>query len=243
MVQKISRSLVLTAALLLGVMQLTALAGPPLICHTIEIGDAQSLPWGSSADWRAVKPDYDLNRLVADTLAQLSPETPVLARMETLRRATIYAVWAKNDHEVRLKSKNDKVADELLARLMARVREAAGNNPSFTLALFDAGYLTACYQQAGYQAKDKAEGYAMVRKALEGYAMVRKAAAHPGGTPEMEFAAALITSSPLQATHRAHLQKALAGAKENSLLARNLINHFGKSGQKLADLRAQVAAQ
>jgi hypothetical protein len=248
MVQKTIRSLILTAALLIGVIasQLTAIAGPPLICHPIEIGDAKSLPWGSSSEWRAVRPDYDLNRLVEDTLALLTPEAPVLARMETLRRATIYAVWAKHDREVGLKSKNDKVADDLLARLMARVRESVGNNPSFTHALFDAGYLTACYQQAGYQSNNKSAdnaGYAMVRKSLEGYAMVRKASVHQGGTPEMEFAAALITSSPQQTTHRAHLQKAIAGAKDDSLLARNLIKHFGKSGQKLADLRAQIAVR
>jgi hypothetical protein len=248
MVQKTIRSLIFTAALLIGVTvtQLTAIAGPPLICHPIEIGDAKSLPWGSSSDWRAVRPDYDLDRLVEDTLALLTPEAPVLARMETLRRATIYAVWAKHDREVGLKSKNDQVADDLLARLMARVRQSVGNSPSFTQALFDAGYLTACYQQAGYQSNNKSadkSGYAMVRKSLEGYAMVRKASAHQGGTPEMEFAAALITSSPQQTTHRAHLQKAIAGAKDDSLLARNLIKHFGKNGQKLADLRAQIAVR
>jgi hypothetical protein len=236
MVQKTIRSLIFSAALLLGVItpQLTAIAGPPLICHTIEIGDAKSLPWESSADWRAVRSDYDLNRLVDDTLALLTPETPVLARMETLRRATIYAVWAKRDREVGLKSRNDKVADDLLARLMARVRESVGNNSSYTHALFDAGYLTACYQQAGYRSNNSS---------LEGYAMVRKAAAHQSRTPEMEFAAALITISPQQTTHRIHLQKAIAGAKDDSLLARNLIKHFGKSGQKLADLRAQIAVR
>jgi hypothetical protein len=241
------RMSILTGALLIGVLQLSGVAGPPLICHTIETGDAKSLPWGSSADWRAVKSDYDLSRLVDDTLALLTPETPVLARMETLRRATIYAVWSKRDREVGLKSRNDRAADDLLARLMARVRESAGNNRSFTLALFDAGYLIASYQQAGYQWKDKSaanpEGYSMVSKALEGYAMVRKAAVHPGGSPEMEFAAALITSSPLQSTHRAHLERAIAGAKEDSLLARNLIKHFGKSGQKLAELRSQITAR
>jgi hypothetical protein len=233
MAQKMFQISILIAALMLCGTQLTVIAGPPLICHTIEIGDAKSLPWGSSADWRAVKTDYDLDRLVDDTLALLTPQTPVLARMETLRRATIYAVWAKRDREVGLKSKNDKAADDLLARLMARVRESAGNNPSFTHALFDMGYLIACYQQAGYES----------RKPLESYPMVRKSAGHPGGTPEMEFAAALITSSPLQTSHRLHLQKAIAGAREGSLLARNIIKHFGKNGQTLADLRAQIAAR
>jgi hypothetical protein len=170
--------------------------------------------------------------------------------METLRRATIYAVWAKHDREVGYSANNDKVAADLLARLMARVRESVGKNPGYSLALFDAGYLAACYQQAGYYPNDTAssgsagslDGYTMARKALESYAMVRKASAHRGGPPEMEFAAALISRSPQQPTFRDHLQKAVTGAQEGSLLARNLVKHFGQRGQSLADLRAQVAS-
>lgn len=248
MKQKMFRSFTLTLALVFTALALQqpVLAGPPLICHSIEIGNTKSLPWGSGADWRAVKSDYDLNRLVEDTLALLTPETPVLARMETLRRATVYAVWARYDREVEFTVKNNKVADELLARLMTRVRESVGTNQQYTLALFDSGYLTACYQQAASHSNNKTannpDGYAMVRKALEGYAMVRKAAAHRAGNPEMEFAAALITRFPQQATHRDHLQKAIAGTQEGSLLARNLVNHFGQRGQSLADLRAQAAS-
>jgi hypothetical protein len=72
------------------------MAGPVLICKNYEIGAAKSLPWGGS-DWRSVKPDYDINRLVEDTQALLTPETPVIIRMETLRRAVIYAVWSRVD--------------------------------------------------------------------------------------------------------------------------------------------------
>jgi hypothetical protein len=58
----------------------------------------------------------------------------------------------------------------------------------------------------------------------------------------MEFAAALITSTRSdKAAHRAHLQKAIAGAPEGSLLARNIINHFGRKGQTIADLRASLS--
>ena len=57
----------------------------------------------------------------------------------------------------------------------------------------------------------------------------------------MEFAAALITSIYTDKTaQRAHLQKALDGAPEGSLLARNLATHFGQRGQRLADLRATL---
>ena len=65
-------------------------AGTPLICHPYTIGAAKSLP-GSDGDWKGVNPSYDRTHLVRDTLALLTPETPVIVRMETLRRAAIYA--------------------------------------------------------------------------------------------------------------------------------------------------------
>ncbi|MEK7830116.1 MAG: hypothetical protein AAB401_03475, partial [Acidobacteriota bacterium] len=191
-------------------------------------------------EWRDVKKDYDLNNLVADTLALLQPETPVLARMETLRRATVYGVWAKRDTEVGITVKDNKIAEELQAKLMERVREAFRLNKPATMALFDAGYLDSCYKQAGY--KSSVNTPSLAASMAEGYAMVRKGSAHMGGNPEIEFAMALITRHPLQAAHQEHLQKAIAGAKDGSLLAQNLVKHFGKPGQNLSSLRAQVAS-
>src|SRR5262249_62105909 len=94
-----------------------ALAGPVLICKNYEIGAAKSLPWGGS-DWRSVKADYDINRLVDDTVALLTPDTPVIVRMETLRRAVIYAAWSRVDREVNYAKRNDNAAPELFSRLM-----------------------------------------------------------------------------------------------------------------------------
>ncbi len=238
MIRKMFRSFSLAVALVAAaiILQQNALAGPPLICHPIEIGNARSLAWNNSNEWRSVKSDYDLNRLVDDTLALLTPETPVLVRMETLRRATVYAVWAKQDREVGIAVKDEKIADQLLARLMDRVRESVRTNRPTALALFDAGYLASCYQQAGYHSDYKPS------TKLEGYHMVRKSAGFGGGSAEIEFAAALISQHPPQPAHREHLQKAIAGAKDGSLLAHNIVKHFGKQGQSLADLRAQVAA-
>ncbi len=251
---KLHRSLTLALTLLftLLLVEQVPLAGPPLICHPIEIGNSRSLPWGDASDWRAVKRDYDLNRLVEDTLALLTPDTPVLARMETLRRATVYAVWARHDREVGFTVKNEKAADELLTRLMDRIRESVRNNQFYMIALFDAGYLQSCYQQANYHSGKSAnnsanpvksansEGYSMMRKALDGYTMVRKAAGGRGGTAEIEFAAALASKFPQQPLHLQHLQRAIAGAQEGTLLARNIVKHFGQRGQSLADLRAQL---
>lgn len=217
----------------LTVARSTALAGPPLICHPFETGGAQSLPWKNVAEWRGAKSDYDLKRLVDDTLALLTPATPVIARMETLRRATIYAVWAARDREVGRPvfgeqiAFNQKVADELLARLQARAKQ----NPKDALALFDMGYLRATYQQSGWQAGSQhaADAYTQVRQAAE-----------MSGDATMHFAAALATQD--KAVQRAHLQKAAVGAAEGSLLARNLVKHFNSQGRNLAELRNNLGA-
>ena len=83
-----SRLAISTLAVLLG-FTTVAHAGPPLICHAIDIGDAKSLPWVEFNHTGST--DYDLKNLSRDTLAILDSNTPVLVHMETLRRATIYA--------------------------------------------------------------------------------------------------------------------------------------------------------
>ncbi len=210
-----------------------AVAGPPLICHAIEIGEAKSLPW-AGPDWRDVRKDYDVNRLVGDTLALLTPDTPVLVRMETLRRATVYAMWSRIDREVGYKVTNEKVADELMTRLMDRVKEAMRANQSPALALFDAGYLMESYKQAARP------GAAAGANKLDGYGMVRKAAGLKGNPAEMQFALAIISLHPRQPQHEEHLRQAVGGAQEGSLLAKNLVGHFSDRGRSLSELRSQL---
>src|SRR5215831_16128992 len=84
----LSRIGISTVVVLLGFTTL-AQAGPPLICHPIEIGQAKSLPWVEINHRGST--DYDLKNLSHDTLAFLVSHTPVLVRMETLRRATVDA--------------------------------------------------------------------------------------------------------------------------------------------------------
>jgi len=215
---------------LLGIPQTTQ-AGPPLICHPLDIGGAKSLPWiggdrPSGADWRGVDPNYNLGQLVVDTLALLTPDTPVLVRMETMRRATVYAVWAMRDRKVGYSVKDDAVARQLLSELTARTRCAQAKGNQDAAAWFDAGYLAASYQQAGLETG--LNGYEMVAKAL-------KLGAHD---PAMEFAASVITEGGPSKIHRDHLQKALAGAKDGSLLARNLVLHYAAPGRTISELRA-----
>jgi hypothetical protein len=241
MLRKIT--MILVSVLCLLAFELVAFAGPPLICHPFEIGSSRSLPW-SGTQWRAVDKGYDINRLISDTVALLAPNTPVLVRMETLRRATVYAVWSLNDHEVEYPAKDFRIAGQLLARLKARTQETAikSDKQLAALALFDYGYLVESYKQAGYASKnvEPANG-------VDGYGFIVKAITLRGGNPEMEFAAALAISDRPRGSHAGrqeaqldHLQKAVAGAKDGSLLARNLVSHFGDKGKTLAELRASV---
>jgi hypothetical protein len=196
-----------------------ALAGPPLICHTIDIGSAQSLPW-TSTGWNLTGNEkYDTSHLVADTLALLNPGTPVLVRMETLRRATLYA------------QQKPVIQKELLVKLEGRTHD----NPKDALAAFDFGYLAESYKQASWlhQHTDwlKASGAEAASNPamnVDGYGWVKKAIELRGGDAEMEFAAALIASSSggTQKERDAHLQRARAGERDNSLLARNLEARF-----------------
>ena len=183
-----------------------AQAGPPLICHPIEIGQAKSLPW---IDWNQKGTGgYDLKNLTRDTLAILDSSAPVLLRMETLRRATIYA------------RQDPQVAKELLTRLQARAATSTDSGLSEALAWFDVGYLIETYQQwIGKAEPNPAAG-------LDGYAWVKKAVRLRGQDPEMEFAAALITLTGPESDHREHARKAMAGASNDPLLAQNLASDF-----------------
>jgi hypothetical protein len=203
----------MTIALLLSVQ-----AGPILICHPYDIGDAKSLPWAGK-QWRDVKKDYDSSQLVQDTLTLLNANTPVIVRMETLRRATIYAVWAKYDREVGYQVQNDNTANELLMKLHMRVREADAKGRPDALALFDLGYYVESLRNSVQRGDEK---FKLLAK-LDGYGMVKKALALRSNDPAMEFAAALITSiGPRGKEHQAHKQKAVAGARADALLARNI---------------------
>jgi hypothetical protein len=233
-----SVSSMLIALGLMATLVRPALAGPVLICRNYEIGAAKSLPWGGS-DWRSVKPDYDINRLVEDTLALLTPDTPVIVRMETLRRAVIYSAWSRVDREVNYAKRNDNAAQDLFARLVGNSKQSAFQSASKKpdpLKVFDAGFFVESWKQAYVDGSGKKPAD------FDGYALIKQAIALRGADPEMEFAAALMTSIRSdKAAHRAHLQKAIAGAPEGSLLARNIVNHFGRKGQSIADLRASLA--
>jgi hypothetical protein len=176
----------IVAALAVGLtLALPVLAGPPLICHPFVTGTAPVLPWTPGRDWNSPDPSYDVTALTADTLALLSPEAPVVARMENLRRATIYA------------AADPRVGAELLSAVIARTEA-----PSATaLAWFDAGYLVETYRQYNlvheHRMLPTPKGYEPLltgsNAALDGYALVQKAAdLAPELQAEIEFAASLM---------------------------------------------------
>lgn len=208
------RGALLAAALLAAG---AAQAGPPLLCHPFDTGGAASLPWGDGG-WNAPDRRYDTTRLQADTLRLLGDGTPVVARMETLRRAAIYAS-ADGD---RLRA--------LSAALDARIASAAGPQAR-ALALFDAGYLSETLQDIA-----RLQGYDMpgigpvdtraIRAVLargDGSARIAQALRLRGDDAPMRFAAALVASADQRrADYAAHARRARAGAAGDRLLALNL---------------------
>jgi hypothetical protein len=202
-----SRRAIGLAAVLLGLTTF-AHAGPPLICRAIEIGQAKTLPW-VDLSYQKGSGGYDLKNLTRDTLGILDSNPSVLVRMETLRRATIYA------------RQDPQVAKELLTRLYARATDSDAGSPG-ALAWFDAGYLTEAYKQwLGKREPNPASS-------LDGYGWVRKAISLRGSDPEMEFAAALITFSSSERDRNDHVDKAMAGANTDPLLAQNLASYFNR---------------
>lgn len=186
-----------------------ALAGPPLLCFPFDIGPATSLPWDSSPGWKGMRSDYDLSRLTGDTIALLTPATPVVVRMETLRRAALYG------------TKDTKAARGLLDTLLARAKATSGHADA-GLAEFDAGYLIETYRQTA----PFAPASAAVVKDLDGYAMVNRSLAVRPNDAAISFAAALMTFGGAPG-HAEHMRLAKAGTHADTLLARN-IDHVGQ---------------
>ncbi|MBK5298521.1 MAG: hypothetical protein JJE40_15320 [Vicinamibacteria bacterium] len=211
--------LVAAGSLTLSLLTMTpprAEAGPPAICHQFNTGGAPSLPWAEGSGWRRTVATYDLQRLTDDTLRLLTPTTPVLARMETIRRATIYA------------STDARVASELLSRVLGRAIDGVASGPANRPALFDAGYLVESYRQANliykYEMLSGAEKSAWqlreTPKGLDGYSWITSALAMGPTDPEMEFGASRVTEGP---TSQAHVRKALSAARAGTPLAANLV--------------------
>lgn len=131
MIEGEENTLMFRTLILATVTAAAALAGPPLVCHRIETGDAKSLPWRNVRGWDGTDPAYNVANLAADTLQLLGPATPLNVRRETLRRAAIYS------------AKEAGLAARITARLQARAEAA----PADPLPWFDAGYFAESVRQ------------------------------------------------------------------------------------------------
>lgn len=200
-----------------------AWAGPPLICHAFDIGNAKSLPWVSH-DWNlSGGENYDTNALGRNTIGLLDSSRVTLVHMETLRRATLYA------------KKDAGAAKQLLLMVTARAEASERSAKPDALTIFDAGYLAETYKQwLGDGAKNPANG-------LDGYAQVKKALSLNANEAQMEFAAALIALRFPEAERQEHAKKAIAGAEVDELLARNLNSHFLGQSQTMRSMILQAS--
>ena len=207
------RAALLAAALLFSS---AALAGPPLLCHPFDTGGAASLPWGKG--WNAPDRQYDTARLQADTLRLLDAGTPVIARMETLRRAAIYA------------SADGAHVRDLAMKLDTRIT-AAGTPQAKALALFDAGYYAETlqdivrlqgYDMPGIGKADTAAIRGVLGKG-DGSLRIAEALKLRADDASMRFASALVASADRREQDYAmHARIARAGARHDRLLALNV---------------------
>jgi hypothetical protein len=200
------RTIVAVAAMIF--VATPALAGPPLICHPFQIESGTLIAWGTGPGWNTPDRSYDIKKLVADTDAVLTADSPVLTRMENMRRATIYAM------------RDPAIAHALLKTVMARALSTTSDGRAW----FDAGYLIESYKQAIHLREDRKpelRAWAAVDETIrvDGYNWVKKAMAMSAPSAEMEFAASLMTQGSTASAHRA---KATAAAPKGSLLARNI---------------------
>jgi hypothetical protein len=211
------RHVVPLGALVLFTAVSPALAGPPLLCHPFDIGNARSLPW-DGREWAQGRADYNLANLVTDTESILTSTAPVIVRMETLRRAALYA------------SHDSGAAARLLDMVNTRAAaaERAGASPeATTLALFDAGYLRETYRQISLLGRFSGLGkrsrtIAGVLGQAEGMTLVRRVASQHPDDGAIQFAAALVTATTDKTAYARHAAKAREAAARDPLLARNI---------------------
>jgi hypothetical protein len=199
-------------ALTLFLFATSAVAGPPLICHAIDIGNAKSLPW-ISHNWNLTgNESYDTKNLISDTVSVLDSDASALVHMETLRRATLYT------------QSDSGTSKQLLLKLIAR-SNATRHDAEAALAFFDAGYFAEILNQLQWIHK----GSANPAQGFSGLSLIKKGLQLRGNDPEMAFAAALVTLDGPVSEHQDYAQAAIAGAKSDPLLARNLATHFMSS--------------
>ncbi|MFG0331121.1 MAG: hypothetical protein ACF8PN_14635 [Phycisphaerales bacterium] len=198
---------IVAAGLVTAALSAAAAAGPPLICHELECGSSKVLAIPSG------ERNYIESKLQSDLIALLQSDTPLLARMESMRVATIAV------------SERPAIAMSILAELQGRALNANSNDRAHALALFDAGYLVECYRVYGLVDRDNTT--------LDGYGWAKRAQTMYDGGPEMEFGLALMTFDRDRSRFAEHLGRAVHGTNGDTLLATNITRQFHGSLEEL----------
>lgn len=210
------KTLLQRAILWLTLFVAPAMAGPPLLCHPFETADAPTLPWGGDG-WNQPALDFPLDQLAERTETLLTADTPVIARMETLRRAAIYA------------SRDGQIAGELARRLDARIGAAGAEAKA--LALFDHGYYLETLQDVvrlhGYDMPGLGRTDVSALRELiapqDGRVLIDQALELRADDPALRFAAALVAAADgRKADEAEHGRLARLGSDHDRLLALNL---------------------
>lgn len=192
-----------------------------------EISDARSLPWG--ADGIRGLTTYDIRNVLRDTDALLTPSTPVIVRLETLRRAVIYA------------SADPAIAKGLLTTFTERARVGTPSTRPGALALLDAAFVTDLFWQLGQHYNPPfTEVSRQVRGLVDGaggWALIQRCFAAMPNDPQFMFGVALIAGVTHlgEAPFTEHTLAARAGADRDVLLARNLPRIYADRTLELAE--------
>jgi hypothetical protein len=207
---------------LVGALAAPALAGPPLICFAPYHGSATSLPWENGAPAKG----FDRAKLASTTVKLLREQPSALARMETIRRATLYS------------TDDARLAESVRAAVQHAVLEIEGakdaTKEARAHAWFDAGYLAACYGQLGIGTPE-----ARSEKGTPGVAWIDKALSLTPEDAEMRFGAALAKLDS-EGSQKEDFRKAVAGAAKNPELTRSIESHAAFGGRPVAEWRKEL---
>lgn len=186
-----------------------AVAGPPLVVHPYNIGEAQSLPWSG----REGRTDYDRSRVVDDTIEILKASPSVIVHAETLRRAVIYA---RQDTE-RLSL--------LISKLTERAAATEQSPRPDPLVLLDLGYVIEAVREMDLlndMAFARAPNASQLVAGKDGYVFAVKAVSLRPDDAAMHFAASLLAAGQHPREVARHQQIARQGRSPDPLVAKNL---------------------
>jgi hypothetical protein len=207
------RRVVPLCALLLGFSAANVAAiEAPLLFTVLDIGGAKSLPWEDPNNFLGISGDYDVRQVAADTEALLTPSTPTIVRMETLRRAAVYV------------SRDRQTAERLVALLIRRATVLPAPGQPSPAALFDAGYVVEVLNEMqlfsmGTKTLWSIDAIAAVTRGYDARALLEQSAALRPDDPCIQLALGL--TAPANEAEL-HLRRARSGARDDALLANNL---------------------